>query len=108
MQEEDKSVWIKNTAGQPSMSATFAVIAFIVTTLAYVASIFQKVGIFNFRVFDPAAATAYLMPILGLYFGRRYTDTKLGNVGTQSEIQCDPPSLLQQKVKPADPDTGKS
>ena len=73
-----KSPWLKNTAGQPSMSATFAAVAFAVTTLAYVVSVFQKVGPFTFKSFDSTACGAYLIPILGLYFSRRYTDAKLG------------------------------
>ena len=60
------------------MSATFAVVAFAVTTLAYVVSVFQKVGPFTFKSFDSTACGAYLVPILGLYFSRRYTDAKLG------------------------------
>lgn len=68
--------WIKNTDGQPSMSATFAVVSFVVTTFAYVASIFEKIGPLNVRPFDAAACTAYMVPLLGLYFGRRWSDGK--------------------------------
>ena len=70
------SIWIKNTDGQPSMSASFAVVAFIVTTFAYVAAIFEKIGPLNVRPFDAAACTAYMVPLLGLYFGRRWSDGK--------------------------------
>lgn len=71
------SFWIKNTDGKPSISATFAVVAFSVSTFAYVAAIFEKIGPMSIRPFDSAACTAYLIPILGLYFGRRFTDAKV-------------------------------
>lgn len=78
MQQKTSMPWLKNTAGQPSMSTTFAVVAFAATTFAYIASVFQKIGPFTFKNFDSAACTAYLIPILGLYFSRRWTDAKLG------------------------------
>lgn len=71
--------WLNNTEGKPSMSATFATVSFAAATFAYIASVFEKVGGISFRPFDSAACTAYLVPILGLYFGRRYTDAKSGS-----------------------------
>lgn len=70
--------WIKDTAGYPSVTVTFVTIAFVVTTLWYLASIFHKLGPVEIRPFDPASASAYLGPILALYFGRRWTDAKMG------------------------------
>lgn len=67
--------WINDTNGNPSMSATFATISFFVTTAIYIASIFQKIGSVEIRAFDAGAASAYLVPSLGLYFGRRWTDS---------------------------------
>jgi hypothetical protein len=68
--------WIRDTRGQPSASLTFAVVAFCIVTLAYACGMLVHVGSVEFRPFDPAAASAYLVPILGLYFGRRFTDAK--------------------------------
>jgi hypothetical protein len=56
------------------MSATFATVAFFVTTVAYIASIFEKIGPLTLRAFDSGACAAYLVPVLGLYFSRRFTD----------------------------------
>lgn len=70
--------WINDTNGNPSMSATFATISFFVTTIVYILSIFQKIGSVEIKTFDPAAAGSYLIPSLGLYFGRRWTDSKAG------------------------------
>jgi hypothetical protein len=72
-QSNVSSFWINDTTGNPSMSATFATIAFFVTTAIYVASIFEKIGPVSIRPFDSGAASAYLIPVLGLYFGRRWT-----------------------------------
>jgi hypothetical protein len=68
--------WINNTVGKPSMSATFATVAFFATTAAYMASIFEKIGPVSLRQFDAAACSSYMIPILTLYFGRRWTEAK--------------------------------
>lgn len=70
--------WINDTSGNPSMSATFATISFFVTTAVFIASIFQKIGSVEIKPFDSGAVSAYLIPSLGLYFGRRWTDSKTG------------------------------
>ena len=67
--------WINDTNGNPSMSATFAPISFFVTTAVFIASIFQKIGSVEIKPFDAGAVSAYLIPSLGLYFGRRWTDS---------------------------------
>lgn len=67
--------WIKDTNGNPSMSATFATISFFVTTAVFIASIFQKIGNVEIKPFDAGAVSSYLIPSLGLYFGRRWTDS---------------------------------
>ena len=76
--EEPKTAWcwIKNSEGQASATLTFVTIAFIVTTVAYVVAILQKIGPLELRSFDPAACAAYMGPIMSLYAFRRYTDKK--------------------------------
>ena len=73
--ENVSKFWINDTTGNPSMSATFAAISFFITTTFYIASIFEKIGPVTIRPFDAGAASAYLIPSLGLYFGRRWTDS---------------------------------
>ena len=68
-------MWLKNSKGLPSTSVTFVTVAFWVTTLSYIASIFQKIGPFEFRSFDSAACVAFLMPILMNYFGSKWIDS---------------------------------
>jgi len=72
--KQASKLWIVGTDGKASMSATFATIAFLATTTAYVASILESFGDFKFRAFDSAACGAYMVPILSLYFGRRWTE----------------------------------
>lgn len=71
--------WIKNSKGEASATVTFTTIAFVVTTLAYAASIFESIGPVSFRSFDAAACSAYFIPLLTLYFGRRWTEAKKGD-----------------------------
>jgi hypothetical protein len=71
--------WIKNSKGEASVSVTFLTIAFLATTASYVASMFQSVGPFIPRQFDAGACSAYFIPLLTLYFGRRWTEAKKGS-----------------------------
>ena len=75
-------MWIKDTRGHESVSVTFVTVAFWITVLAYVASIFQSIGPLTFRPFDSTACLTFLGPLLALYFGRKMTDAKLPVPGT--------------------------
>ena len=79
--EKLSRLWIIGSDGKPSMSATFATVAFVTTTLVYVASIFEKIGPVTIRPFDPAVCATYLTPVLALYFGRRATEAKVNAAG---------------------------
>lgn len=70
---------LTNSVGQKSVSVTFAWIAFIVTTIAYIMGMFESIGPVTFRPFDTSACAAFLIPVLGLYFGRRWTEKNVGN-----------------------------
>jgi hypothetical protein len=69
--------WIKNSSGKSSASVTFAFVSFWATTLLYILSSVKSCGEIEFREFDSTSVGAYLIPILTLYFGRRWTETKL-------------------------------
>lgn len=71
--------WVKNSKGEASASVTFLTIAFVVTTFAYVAAVFEKIGPLVVRPFDAGACGAYFIPLLTLYFGRRWTDAKFSD-----------------------------
>jgi len=68
--------WIKNSSGQASLSVTFLTVSFMVTTAAYVVSMFEEIGPLKLRQFDVGATSTYFIPLLTLYFGRRWTDAK--------------------------------
>lgn len=70
------NLWMKDTSGKPSASLTLAFIGFVVVTLWLVVSIIAKIGHLEIRAFDGTQASMYLVPLLALYFGRRYTDGK--------------------------------
>lgn len=71
--------WIKDTNGNASVSTTLVTVAFVVTSIAYVLSIVDRIGPVSFRPFDAAAAGAYFIPILTLYFGRHWVDSNAKN-----------------------------
>lgn len=75
--------WMKDSSGNPSASVTFATIAFCVTTIAYLASIVEKIGSIQIRSFDITACSSYFIPILSLYFGRRWTNAKYNSTNTE-------------------------
>jgi hypothetical protein len=75
---KDSWLWIKDSKGYGSVTVTFVTIAFFVTTLAYILSLVEKIGPVNIRPFDVAACSTYYIPILSLYFGRKFTDAKFG------------------------------
>lgn len=76
--------WVKDARGYGSVTTTLVFIAFWVTTFAYVLSMVEKVGSVTIRPFDVAACGTYFIPILTLYFGRKWTDAKAGNAGPQA------------------------
>lgn len=68
--------WIKDSKGYGSVTVTLLFVAFWVTTVAYIMSMVEKIGPVVIRPFDVAATSVYLIPILTLYFGRRFTEAK--------------------------------
>lgn len=77
--------WIKDSAGYGSVTVTLVFVAFWVTTAAYILSLFEKIGNVQLRHFDVAACSAYLGPILAVYFGRKWTDAKFGTPNTPTK-----------------------
>lgn len=71
-------IWIKDSAGYASVTVTFATVAFWLTTLAYLASIIDHIGPVKFHQFDVAAASSYMVPVMTLYFSRKWVDAKMG------------------------------
>ena len=72
-------IWMKGSAGFPSVTTTFLFISFWVTTISYIISMIQKIGPLDIRPFDVGACSAYFGLILGTYVARRASDAKWGN-----------------------------
>lgn len=98
------SVWMKDSSGFPSVTITFLFVSFWVTTIAYVLSIFQKIGPLEIRSFDVGACSSYFGIIVGGYIARRYTDARWGNPNVPTSTTTsttvttnneDPQSLIQ-------------
>ncbi len=82
-------LWMKDSNGYPSISVTMLAISFWVTTVAYIASMFSKIGPVEFKSFDSGACGAYFGLILGTYVARRATEAKWGNPNT-TVVTIDP------------------
>lgn len=75
--------WIRGSNGEKSVTLTFASAAFLITSGAYLSSIFQSIGPVTFKQFDVAACSSYFGTIMALYFGRRWTEAKYQTGSTQ-------------------------
>ncbi len=70
------NLWLKNDQGKRSSSLTFTTVAFIaVTAWLFLYLTLKPFGI-NVPAFDAGVAMTYLTPIMALYFGRRWTESK--------------------------------
>lgn len=110
---QEKSPWwlMKNSRGQKDAMWTLTFISFVVTTTAYVGSLFESIQIgdmmISFRPFDGLGyAAVVLVPLLGAYFGRRYTqeaqETSVAKAQIYAEVakrRIDGPKSTQDQTK---------
>jgi len=73
--------WIKDASGNGSVTVTMVFVSFWMTTLAYIASLVDHIGPVAIRPFDVAACSTYFIPVLTLYFGRKWTDVNASKKG---------------------------
>ena len=64
---------LKNSDGKESLSFTMVYTAFFVSLLWFTLSIFK---IPHIKDFDVTTASGFLTPLMALYFGRRWNDSK--------------------------------
>lgn len=76
--------WIKDSNGNGSIMATLTFVAFWITTIAYVLSMFEKIGPIAIRPFDVAACATYFIPIMSAFLGKHVVDAKFGNKTNQT------------------------
>jgi len=90
-------MYLKDSDGKKSLSVTMVVVAFFVFLIAYILSIFEKLGPLSIRPFDVAACSSFFIPLLTLYFGRRWTSASV----TKAMIAApDPAEPVSSKVIP--------
>lgn len=74
---------LRNSAGKPSSSATFAWVSFIFVLVALTFGLISDltIGTFNikFKMLDAGVIFALLSPCFSLYGVRRWTDSKIVN-----------------------------
>lgn len=64
---------LKNSDGKPSLSFTMVYTAFFVSLIWFTLSIFE---IPHVKSFDMGTVTGFLTPLMALYFGRRWSDSR--------------------------------
>lgn len=64
---------LQNSDGKLSLSFTMVYMVFFVSLLWFTLSIFE---IPHVRSFDVVTTSGFLTPLMALYFGRRWNDTK--------------------------------
>jgi|HubBroStandDraft_2_1064218.scaffolds.fasta_scaffold356608_2 hypothetical protein len=73
-------VWFKNSKGKPDAMLTFAILAFAISALKFLASglVLELVAgkTVNLGTVDAASIAALLTPTLGAYVARRHSDQK--------------------------------
>jgi len=80
-------MWIKDTSGHESVSVTFVTVAFWLTAVNYVLSMFKQIGPIEIRSFDVGACTSFLVPFVSLYFGRKWIDASNGITQMRENLQ---------------------
>lgn len=82
--------YIKNTDGKRSASLTMAYAGFVVTTSWLLFWIVGNTFGLHVPAFDETIALSYLTPLLGLYYGRRASDSNLPKAEEGSQPAADP------------------
>jgi len=75
----------KNSDGKPSLSFTMVYASFFVALVWFALSIVNTPHI---KSFDVSTASGFLSPLLALYFGRKWSDSK--NTSTDSTSTTTP------------------
>jgi hypothetical protein len=64
---------LKNSDGKPSLSFTMVYMVFFVSLLWFTLSMFE---IPHVKGFDVTTVSGFLTPLIALYFGRRWSDSR--------------------------------
>lgn len=73
---------LRNSSGKKDVAMTLMIVSFVFSLILAGLGAVENINLgnrsFNFRAFDIGFATTVLIPLIGLYYGRRYTDTQRG------------------------------
>lgn len=67
------SLLLKTSAGKPSLSYTMVYTSFVVSLVWFALSVFK---IPHVKDFDVTIVTGFLTPLMALYFGRRWNESR--------------------------------
>ena len=85
---EEGSWWmIRNSRGKKDVALTLMLVSFVFSIALAVFGAVETLNVgdnsVSFREFNMGFATTVLVPLIGLYFGRRWTDTNSGRYDQQ-------------------------
>ncbi len=69
------NLWIKNKSGEQSSTLTFVTVAFSITMIHMVLSIFVNPFGIQITPFNASESMIILSPLLATYWGRRHTES---------------------------------
>ena len=72
---------LKNSEGKPSLSFTMVYMVFFISLIWFALSIFE---IPHVKAFDVTTVSGFLTPLMALYFGRRWNDSKASTTTSTS------------------------
>ena len=72
---------LKNSEGKPSLSFTMVYMVFFISLIWFGLSIFE---IPHVKAFDVTTVSGFLTPLMALYFGRRWNDSKAASSTTST------------------------
>ena len=86
---KEGSWWmLKNSGGKKDVALTMMIVTWLLCMVLAAAGAVGTVEVENVKVvfqeFNMGFATTVLVPLIGLYFGRRYSDTQKGLYHNQS------------------------
>lgn len=70
------NLWIKDQDGNPSVVVTLVLVSFIVTTISYVLSTIDHIGVLSIRPFDVSASSSYFGVVMGAFVGHKWVTSK--------------------------------
>lgn len=96
-------LWINNTSGKPDAALTLLVVSFILSCVLAIVGAVDEVSIgstiIDFNEFNVGGfATTVMLPLAGLYWGRRFTESM--NAVSKAQSYYSPGSKQESSIEP--------